>query len=328
MDNLFKTRTLTTAINAMKKPGGRIYQTHFQPKLNWQHTSRIAWDIISGSEKVLRSIRVDVPADIGEKTNRRTITMESPRMAEKRLINNYDILDMRRYGELGPELLKTRIAREQMDHRNKFDRTLEFWASKAIKGKVYDRDMTTILVDYNLPGTHNLTLLLTDRWSESGSKPIQDIREWKRTIEQDSSHSITGWKCWCGWKVMDCLLANADIRELIKYGKGVEIAETGRISNLVGIAFDEYNETYIDESGVKKPFVEPNEITLIGLGDDVFDSPYLSAVSDDEMTRQLFFSNSWVNDDPKGRWIYGETRTVPVLKRPDAIVTVKVCDAP
>ena len=328
MDHLFKTRTLTTAINAMRKPGSRIFQRYFAPVLNWQPTSRIAWDIISGSERVLKAVRVDAPATVGEKTNRKTITMEAPRLAEKRLINNYEVLDMRRYGELATELMKTRIAREQADLRSEFDRTLEFWAAHALRGKIYDSDLVTVLVDYNMQNTHIVALAGGDRWSEATAKIIRNIRAWKRLIEQDSSHEISGFHAWCGYRAMDVLLEAPEIRDLLKYQVGPRLLEDARIQKIDGVVFEEYNLTFIAADGSRKYFIEPNDIVLVGEGPDVFDCPYLSAVSDEEMTRQLFFSNSWTNKDPAGRWIFGENRCAPVLKRPDATVRATVCDPP
>ncbi len=328
MDNLFKTRTLTSAINAMKKPGDRIFQRHFQPVLNWQPGSRLAWDIISGSEGVLRAIRIDAPADVGNKTNRKTITMESPRLAEKRLINNSEVQDIRRYGELAPELMRARIAREQMDLRNMFDRTLEFWGGHALRGILYDKDLTTELVNYNFSAGHLITLAAGAKWDSGTQTIIADLRQWKRTIEDDSSHSITNWHAWTGWKAMDCILADEKVKDLLKYDMGSQIAKDGRIASLAGVNFEEYNASFKLDDGTRKRFIEPNQLILIGEGSDVFDCPYLSAVSDEEMLRQLFFSNSWVEKDPAGRWIFGESRVCPVVKRPDAIIVVTVCDAP
>ncbi len=326
MDNLFKTRVLTKAINAMRNPGGRIFQRHFQPLLNWQYTSRLAFDQITGSERILGTISVDLPAPIGGKTSRNTVTYGAPRLAEKRLINNYEILDMRRYGELGPELMKQRIAREQKDLRNEFDRTLEFWGSGAIKGIVYDKDGVTELLNFGVPITHTITLLLGDRWSEATAQVLRDLRLWKRMIETDSGHDITGWQCWMGWKAMDCLLSQTNVLELLKYQVGPDIARKGRIASLVGIEFEEYNNTFLTDAGVRTPYIAPNQLVLIGLGDEVFDAPYLSAVADEDMQRQLFYSGSWIQEDPKGRWIYGEMRGAPVLKRPNAVIVVNVCD--
>ena len=327
MDNLFKTRTLTTSINAMRKPGQRIFQTHFAPVMNWLPGSRIAWDIISGSEKVLSSIRVDAPATVGAKTSRKTITMESPRLSEKRLINNYEILDMRRYGDqLAAELMKTRIAREQEDLRNEFDRTLEFWAAFALRGKIYDADTTTVLVDYNMQSSHIITNLTTQKWTDPASTIVTNLRAWRRLIEIDSSHTITGWKLWTGWKAMDCMLNSNEIRDLLKYQVGPQLLNDARIARIDGIDIEEYNATYIDINGTRQSFIAPNDVILVGQGPDVFDCPYLSAVADEDMLRQFFYSKSWTQEDPAGRWIYGENRCVPALKRPDAVVRATVCD--
>jgi hypothetical protein len=39
---------------------------------------------------------------------------------------------------------------------------------------------------------------------------------------------------------------------------------------------------------------------------------------------EMFFSKSWTEKDPSGRWIKVESRPLPVLQRPGAIVYAKV----
>lgn len=328
MDSLFKTRTLTTSINALRAPGRKIFQQCFASKLNYQPTDRLAFDIVSGNETVLSNIKIDAPASVGVKTGRRTITTIAPRLAEKRLIHTYEINAMRGYGEQSSvELMSKRIAREQLDMRNMFDRTLEFWAANALRGKIYDADLTTILVDYGLSGTHAPALLLTNRWTDSSSNPIANIRAWKLLIEEDSGHEITGWRAYAGNSVMGALLNHSKVTDLLAFERGRQIAEDGYIVKLAGVTIEEYNGSFLDSTGTRKRFVEDDEFILIGEGADVFDCPYAAVVDEDAHggvgqggTGQLFFSKSWKEEDPSGRWIKGESRPLPVLQRPDAIV--------
>jgi hypothetical protein len=332
MDNLFKIRTLTTSINKMRSPGRRMFQRHFAGKLNFQPSSRLAFDVISGNETILSTIKAVDPATIGKKTGRSTITMEAPRLAEKRIIHNYEVDQMRGYGEqMGLEMLKSRIAREQIDMRNIFDRTLEFWAANALRGKIYDADLTTILVDYNMANDHVVALTGDDLWTATTtSNPITQIRTWKRKIEEDAGHEIRSWQCWCGYEAMDALLVHPEVVGLLQFDRGRQIAEEGRIATLAGISFEEYNGSYLDSSSVRKRFLESDYIILIGEGDDVFECPYFSPFVETaggvgySGIPPLFFSKSWKEEDPEGRWIYGESRPLPVLKRPEAVMYIKV----
>ncbi len=340
MDNLFKIRALTAAINAMKAPGRRIYNRLFAPREHMEMSDRLAFDIITGSEGILGNISVDAAATVTSKTGRKTVTMTAPRLAQKRFIATADLNAVRRFGDqMAVELMKNRIATEQKDMRGIMDRTLEFWAVNALKGQILDSDLATVLVDYNVDPTHAPTLTASGDWEAvwtdtTNSDPIRKIREWKRLIEDDCAAAITSWVAWLGWEVMDALIAHQAVRDLLKVDKGSQIAENGRIQRLVEVEFEEYNGSFLDEDGNRQRFIDSDEFLLVGICDDVVDCPYAPVVDDEapngvgNITAKgqglLYFSKSWPEKDPSGRWVKAETRPLPVLQRPDAVVNATV----
>ncbi len=335
MDNLFKVRTLTAAVNAIQAPSRLVYNRLFAGQENMQPSDRLAFDVISGSEKLLSNISIFAPATVDDKTTRKTITLTAPRIANKRFIATAELNAVRAFGKAGVEMMKDRIAREQKDMRGKHDRTLEFWAVNALKGIVYDSDLSTVLVNYNVDDTHKTVLTTTDRWSDlDDSNPIANIRTWKQLIEDDSGAAITGWVAFHGSGVGDSLLVNNSVRELLKTDKGSQIAESGRITKLVEVELVEYNGSYIDASGTRQRYIASNEFILVGLCDELVDVPYAPVVDDDapggvgnigEGGRGvMFFSKSWPEKDPSGRWVKAESRPLPVLKRPGAVVVATV----
>ncbi len=334
MDNLFKIRILTAAVNAIKAPARKVYNRIFAGFERMEPTDRLAFDVISGSEKLLGNISIFAPATVDDKTDRKTITMTAPRIANKRFVATAELNALRAYGAAGVEMMKDRIAREQKDMRGKHDRTLEFWAVNALKGKIYDTDLTTVLVDYNIDATHQPVLTGTDLFTDAASNPVASIRAWKKLIEDDSGAVITGWIAYCGAGVMDALLANQAVRELLKYDKGSQIAESGRIQRLAEVELEEYNGSYIDGSGTRQRFIGNGEFLLVGLCDELADVPYAPVVDDDAPggvgnigeggKPVMFFSKSWKKQDPSGRWIKCESRPLPCLKRPGAVVDATV----
>ena len=168
MDNLFLVRTLTTAINALRAPGMRIFQRHFAGRTHMEPSDRLAFEVISGSEGVLAAITVYAPATVGAKTGRKIVTLSAPRLAEKRFIHTSELNALRAYGQqIQTELMSSRINRELTDMRNLHDRTLEFWAAYALRGQILDADLSTVLVDYNFKETHKPTLTGNDLWTAS-----------------------------------------------------------------------------------------------------------------------------------------------------------------
>jgi hypothetical protein len=335
MDDLFKVRVLTTAVNALRPPGRKVFQRHFAGRTHMEMSDRLAFEVISGSEEVLAAISVVAPATVTEKTGRKVVTLQAPRLAEKRFIHTSELNALRAYGEqVRVEMMSQRINRELTDMRNKHDRTLEFWAAYALRGQILDADLTTVLVDYNFQSSHKPVLAGADLWTDAQSDPVSDIREWKRLIEDDSGHEVTGWVAWCGWEAMDALLNHSKVRELLQYERGRQMAEEGRIVRLADVEIIEYNASFKDSSGTRQRFIPQDAFILVGEGADVFDCPYAPVVDDDAPggvgnigengQGQLFFSKSWKEEDPSGRWIKVETRPLPVVQRPDAIIFATV----
>lgn len=335
MDDLFKIRVLTTAVNEMKAPEMVVYNRLFRGKEHLEPSDRLAIEVISGSQKVLKNISVYAPATVTDKTGRKVITLQAPRLATKRHIATAELNALRAYGQqIGTEMMKTRIAREQKDMRNEHDRTLEFWACNALKGIIYDADMSTQLVDYNVDSTHKPTLTGDDLWTASASQPINKMREWKRLIEQDCNAAITGWLAFVGYSAMDALLTNTAVLNLLKYEKGRKVAEDEDVARLAKTELIEYASTFLDEKGTRHSFIDPEYFMLIGLCEDLVDTPYAPVVDEEAPggvgnvgeggQGVLYFSKSWPEQDPSGRWVKVEGRPLPALQRPGAVVYAKV----
>ncbi|WP_028320382.1 major capsid protein [Desulfatiglans anilini] len=335
MDDLFKIRVLTAAVNAMTAPSMVIYNRIFRGKEHLEPSDRLAFEIHTGSQKILKNLSVYAPAQVRDKTGRKVVTLEAPRLAQKRLIHTAELNALRAYGsQVQAELMSTRIAREQRDMRNEIDRTMEFWAANALRGKIYDADLSTVLVDYGLDATHLVTLTNTNLWTHADSKPLNRIRAFKKTIEDDALTAITGWIAFLGSEVMDALLAHSSVLDFLKYDKGSQMAASGRIERLAEVELTEYNGSFLDDSNTRRRFIDEKYMLLVGLCDDLVDVPYAPIVDDEAPggvgnidengNGVLFFSKSWKVPDPSGRWVKVESRPLPVLQRPGAVIYAKV----
>lgn len=335
MDDLFKIRILTTAINVMKATTMKVYDRIFRGKEHLEPSDRLAFEVITGSQKILKNLSIYAPAMVTDKTGRKIITLTAPRLSTKRFIHVAELNALRAYGQqVGTEMMKERLAREQKDMRNEHDRTLEFWACNALKGIIYDSDLKTELVNYNVDSAHKPTLAGTAKWTHADSRPINKIREWKRLIEDDSNAAITEWISFIGHSAMDALLTHADILNLLKYEKGRKIAEEEDVARLAKTELNEYTGSFLDDSGTRQRFIGAEYFMLIGMCDDLVDTPYGPVVDEDAPggvgniaangNGVMFFSKSWKEQDPSGRWIKAEARPLPVLQRPGAVIYAKV----
>lgn len=329
MDNIFKSRALTTAVNIMKPATTRILDVLFGRKKR-ELTDRLAWDIRSNSEKIMKSVSVYGPATVADKTGKKTVTVEAPRFPEKRFIPAADLNAMRAFGEqVAPELMRERVANEQYDMRQKIDRTREFMAATALRGKVIDAE-GTVIVDYNFAANHIPVLAGNALWTDAASDPLANIRAWKKLIGQ-ALGNVTSWFAFSGSSAMDALLDNQKALELLKYTVGRQLAEEGRVSSLAGVAIEEYFGSYVDDNGDRHDMIEEDKFILIGMAPDVAGEHYSPVIDlkasggvGSGQKADLFFSKSWEDEDPSGRWVKVESRPLPVLYRPECIVYATV----
>ena len=329
MDNIFHTRSLTTAVNMITPVPTVILDQVFSKKMR-QLSPHFAWDVHSNSERVLKSISANEPAFVADAEGYKTITCDAPRFAEKRLISAADLASMRAFGQQSmPEILMERVGREQAEMRRKIDLTREFMAAKALSGQVVD-ESGEVLVDYNFSANQTPTLTGTDLWTDAASNPLQKIRSWKKQIAQGVGN-VTKWVAFAGSDAMDAILENVQVMELIKYTQGGQVAEDGRVANLAGVSIFEYYGSYIDSVGTRTDLIPADAFILVGVQDDSFAELYAPVVDFDSdfgvgtgKAGEVFSAKSWATNDPSGRWLKLESRPLPVILRPDAVVSATV----
>lgn len=326
MDNVFKTRTLTAAINKIKTVKTPVLDKIFGRKKR-QMSDRLAFDVKYSNERLLKNIKVSAPAQVTDKTGRKTITVEAPRFAEKRLVSAADLNAMRQFGDLGPELLKDRVADEQVDMRGTVDRTREFMAVKALCGQVVD-ESGAVIVDYNFSSEQKPTLTSTAQWDDAGD-PVEDISAWKKIISDEVT--VDSFYAFCGAGAMSALTGNPKVQEWMKYTIGSQIATEGKIKYLAGVEIEVYSGSYIDSSGVRKEFIPDGAFILVGIGPDIAAELYAPVVDlkaeggvGSGKLADMFFSKAWDEEDPSGKWIKAEARPLPVLFQPGAVVYATV----
>ncbi|MGE4402843.1 MAG: major capsid protein [Desulfobulbus sp.] len=326
----FSPRALTTAVNLMKTAPTRVLDVVFGNKKR-QMSDTFSWDVKTGTEGLLANIRVTEEATVRGGIGRKNLTCKAPRYASKELITAAELNDMRKFGDAAyPELLKERIAEEQFDMKQTVDLTREFQACKALSGQVVDKD-GTVIVDYNLPAAHKPTLTGTALWTDAASDPIGNIRAWKKLIGQNGG-PVTGFAAFCGSLAMTALINNKNVRELLGYQAGQQIAETGGIARLAGVAnIEEYFGSYLDSTKTRHDLIPEDVFALVGLGPQVSAELYAPVVDlkapggvGKGKEADIFFSKMWEVEDPSGQWIKVESRPLPVFFQPLCVVWGKV----
>ena len=329
MDKIFSVTALTLAVNLMRPAKTTVLDKVFGRKKP-QLTDQFAWDIKVNSERLMKNIRVSDEANVSNGVGRKNVSCTAPRFSDKRLIPASDLNAMRAFGSAqNTQLLTERVGDEQFDMRQNVDITREFMAVKALSGQVVD-ESGAVIVDYNFPAEQKPVLAGAALWTDAASDPVKNLRTWKKQCAQ-AAGLVTGFYAICGSAVMDALLDNTKALELMKYTAGKQIAEEGRISRLAGVEIEEYIGSYLDASGVRHDFIADDAFILVAVGPDTAAELYAPVVDLKAPTgvgsgkkANVFFSKSWEVEDPSGRWIKVESRPLPVIFRPQAIVFATV----
>ena len=226
--------------------------------------------------------------------------------------------------------MKEFVADEQSDMRSDVDRTREFMAVKCVSGQVVD-ETGAVIVDYNFQAAQKPVLAAGAKWNEGGTSPIKNIRAWKKWISDRVT--VDRFVAICGSQAMDALIDNESVGDKMKWVAGQQIAEEGRIAKLAGVTIEEYFGTYKDAAGVIQQLLPENAFILVGVSGEAAAELYAPVVDLDAdggvgggKDAEIFFSKSWDEKDPSGKWLKVESRPLPVLFMPESVIYATVCD--
>lgn len=124
--------------------------------------------------------------------------------------------------------------------------------------------------DYKMPAAHQDTLTGTDQWSDPNSNPVDDIRTWQDTVEDDTGVRPT--RAICTRKTWNYLLANAKIRLDMNPAGGQNIILTDSmlkqyLEAKLGVTVAVYGKKFaLEVGGAAQNFYPDDYFTLIPEG--------------------------------------------------------------
>jgi hypothetical protein len=329
VDNLFKAFVLTEAVLNLFPVKTSVLDKVFGNK-KFLVSGVFQWDIKSGSRRILKNLKVSDAATIRDGMGLKTVTCNGTRFAEKRFIGAADLDKLRGFGsQFADGLVGKRIADELTDIKTEIDRTREFMAIKAISGTVVDDNGDT-LVDYGFSVDQKPTLTGKQKWTDSESNPIKNLRAWKKQITK-AVGSVDKFYGFCGSEAMDALIENGAVQKLLHYSSGKQIADEGRIAFLAGVEIEEVLGTYVDKDGAEQDLIGAKEFILVGVSAQTASEIYVPVVNLNDPNgvgqgnpASMFFADSQDQWDPSGKWVRVESRPLPVLNKPQAVVKATV----
>ena len=216
--DLFDTRFMLQATEQLKDATTFLINTFFKTQVTFE-TRFVDVDLFRGKRRISPYVQRRGEGPNVGKIAFVTDTFEPPYLKPKKVVTVDDLLKRSRgqniYGSQSGRARATELfGREMADLDSMITRNEELQASQALfDGIVVASDIdgnAVATIDYQRSAANSETLSGANRWDQSGSDPLADIRRWKRVIMQATGHMVdTGV---LGADVVDALLANDEIK--------------------------------------------------------------------------------------------------------------------
>lgn len=337
---LFETRTMMAAVLEMHSPRTFLLDSFF-PNVETFSTESVDVDIYKGKRKLAPFVSPVAEGKVLNRDGYTTETFKPPYVKPKRPTRAQNFLD-RTPGEavytgtLTPQQRAAQeLGKDMMDLMESIIRREEWMASQALTtGKVLVvGEGVDAEVDFNMGASHNVTLSGSDLWTDPDSNPIQDLRNWKRMIAQDSG--VTADRVIIGSSVVDPLYDRLkDKLDTRRIDLGMikpeqlpnGVTYIGYLSD-PGVDIFTYDEWYVDDAGNEQPMVPVDQI-IFGSTRARTTRAY-GAIQDVDaigagLVEAQYFPKSWIVPDPSARFVMLQSACLVIPTQIDAFMTATV----
>lgn len=343
--DIFSTVSLTEALN-QKLPAKRfLAQTFFGIKF-WA-TQQVGLDTVNGSRRIAPFVR---PHQKGTAVKGASVTTRMFTPSQINLYTRTEAVDAykRAPGETisyangqvrKPEdVAGDMIGNDQRDLVNMSYRTIEKMCADAMfTGVVTMRDENGAEIDHvdlGLKVSHNLTLSNNTGWNKSGTDPLKNLRDWKRTVVKDSG--LNAGIVVMGSKAYDAFISNASVKEYLNLRNitlgavkpGEESNGATLMGNVEGLDIWVYDEWYIDPATGNEVSVVPEEKVCV-VARDIRATVHFGAIADVEAGNFMgeFFSRIYNEPDGSARYVQVRSAPLSVVEQIDGLLVVDVIEA-
>jgi hypothetical protein len=246
-------------------------------------------------------------------------------LRDKKVFSPTTIRWLRTPGQLAARNAEAAVLRELRDLDNRFEKFAEFciWQVFTTGTLQFTGGGVIIDINYQFNPTHLPTVSVS--WGDPTADIIGDLKNWKRLISRDGQAVATD--VYLNSVAMASIFKlNANYQDLISTQVRDEYLRTGQIANLLSLNWHEYDLAYVDDNGVVTQYIPDNKIVL--LSNDNPDRWYFLegpsadfAAPDNHIGK---FSKTWEDDDPSARQFLLEWHFLPVVWRPEQIVSATI----
>ncbi len=219
------------------------------------------------------------------------------------------------------------IAEQLEDLFEGIARSTEWLMAQAMQGIInVTVNGIPVVIDMQVQSTHKPSS--GSSWESAGADIINDLKDWKELAEHDSGFPLD--RCFVSPRISAAMFKNDQVNFTLAHTlAGEEQLRTGRIGEVWGIQFDEYNVTTKAAGGTPLRNLDEKKAVFYSSQrgwSRLIEAPeVVPGEGDDTMTEVSgVFSYGDVTKNPTSGTIFAGYKRLPVIQIPDALVIAQV----
>lgn len=346
-----KPTALTAAINEIRRPNQFIRRLLYSNEVSLP-VEDIELSYFDGQRKTLPLVRRSAEGTLVDGVGFRYATVAAPNIRVKMAFTGDKLMYQRQpgmqiYGNSSGDIsraVQQAINRDLAYLEDQIVNTIEWMCAQALQNDiVYSvSDKDSFRITYPRDGAYNITLLSAESWDNADAtlpRPLANIHTVKRLVAHSTGVQITD--AICGVNAANAILELAESGNLpaFKTDSGVrsgnitfasQFNEDGAIflGEMGGVRFWEYSRTVL-HNGSSVPMIRDDYVEFVSLSAASERTLYYGSIPDIEALQGRSFvgprfAKSWITKDPASQIFLVHTRPLPVNRRPNATVSMKV----
>ena len=218
------------------------------------------------------------------------------------------------------------IAEELEDLFETIARRTEWLMSQAIQGEIaVNVDGIPITIDMQIQVSHKPSAPTS--WESIGADIINDLKDYKELAEHDSGFPLD--RCLISPRVSAAMFKNDQVNFTLAHTlAGEQQLRSGRVGEVWGIQFDEYNvTTKADAGSVIRNLDEKKAVFYSSRSGwaKFLEAPEVVPAGEESMVEESgLTSYAEITKNPTSGTIYAVHKRLPVIQVPDALVVAQV----
>lgn len=338
LEEAFGVRNLNRVVTTFgSNEGNKVMQGLYTPDSN-SDGEIFEWDEINFPRRMAPVSAPGAPSKNIVELGRvnRTTAMAHIKL-NKRIQGRRIFISERGLGQLKPDA-EAQVAREVKDLKNQIEKTIEYLSETAFTGTITVNSTTVEDSDISFTVTFAVQVFTkTASWATASTKILSSANE--LPLLKDTFVTVAGFplaRFLFNQTVSQYLMGNTEIQSWVQHTvTGVQIFEIGMISNMSGLAWQQYDGNYQPTGGAITKFIADgkmiglpdqsnvSEYFVMGLGKGMIPKAAIGAPTDMLITpapNSGWYSYATVETDPVAMKLIVGWVGIPIITYPKATI--------